>query len=43
MGTNASMTYYVAEHVMLNPLQMEITVGVEEGAKEIDSRSGGNT
>ena len=38
-GTNASMTYYVAEHVMVNPLQMKDNVG-EEGTKERDSRSG---
>ena len=27
-GTNASMTYYVAEHVIVNPLRMKDNVGV---------------
>ena len=41
-GTNASMTYYVAEHVMVNPLQMKDNLGERRG-RERDSRSGGNT
>ena len=32
-GTNASMTYYVAEHVMVNPLQVTDNVGETRGRK----------
>ena len=33
-GTNASMTYYVAEHVMVNPLQMKDNVASGRGGDE---------
>ena len=32
-GTNANMTYYVAEHVMVNPLQMKDNFGERKGRK----------
>ena len=38
-GTSANMTYYVAEHVMVNPLQMNV-VGERRGRKG-ETRLGG--
>ena len=39
--TNASMTYYVAEHVMVNPLQMKDNVGERRGGKRQTQGLGG--
>ena len=40
-GTNASMTYYVAEYVMVNPLQMKDNVGERRGGKRQTQGLGG--
>ena len=40
-GTNASLTYYVAEHVMVNPLQMKENVGERRGRKRETQGLGG--